>query len=123
VQPIYACTMPCCRFDQLRDLIPHKDKLDKAAFLQKTIDYICQLQVLDVPRGGLHACVSRCSHQSRRKARLEACGAWLQGVLQQLLDMGVVSTLTEDLQWNIRMLLPRQVCAWRHHPRHARPLA
>ena len=39
-------------------------------------------------------------------------GALLQGVLQQLLDMGVVSTLTEDLQWNIRMLLPRQVCAW-----------
>ena len=40
------------------------------------------------------------------------CDALLQGVLQQLLDMGVVSTLTEDLQWNIRMLLPRQVCAW-----------
>ena len=39
------------------------------------------------------------------------CGVWVQGVLQQLLDMGVVSTLTEDLQWNIRMLLPRQVWA------------
>lgn len=38
-----------CRFDQLRDLIPHKDKLDKAAFLQKTIDYICQLQVTGGP--------------------------------------------------------------------------
>lgn len=43
----------CCRFDQLRDLIPHKDKLDKAAFLQKTIDYICQLQVQ--PRSSSHS--------------------------------------------------------------------
>lgn len=33
----------------------------------------------------------------------------LQGVLQQLLDIGVVSNLSEDLQWTIRMLLPRQV--------------
>lgn len=29
-------------------------------------------------------------------------------MLQQLLDMGVISTLPEELQWNIRMLLPRQ---------------
>ena len=42
---IRTCPLPPCSFDQLRDLIPHKDKLDKAAFLQKTIDYICQLQV------------------------------------------------------------------------------
>ena len=31
----------------------------------------------------------------------------LQGVLQQLLDMGVVGGLPEDLQWTIRMLLPK----------------
>ena len=30
-----------------------------------------------------------------------------QGVLQQLLDMGVVGGLPEDLQWTIRMLLPK----------------
>ena len=47
-------------------------------------------------------------------------GATLQGVLQQLLDMGVVSTLSEDLQWNIRMLLPRQVWTTWSHPCCAR---
>ena len=30
-----------------------------------------------------------------------------QGVLQQLLDMGIVGGLPEDLQWTIRMLLPK----------------
>ncbi len=34
------------RFEALRELIPHKDKLDKAAFLQKTIDYIGHMQAL-----------------------------------------------------------------------------
>jgi hypothetical protein len=33
------------RFDQLRELIPHRDKLDKASFLLQTVDYIRQLQV------------------------------------------------------------------------------
>ena len=52
-----VCFTLRCRFDQLRDLIPHKDKLDKAAFLQKTIDYICQLQVLhDLLVFGLPGC-------------------------------------------------------------------
>lgn len=31
----------------------------------------------------------------------------MQGVLKQLLELGVVSTLSEDLQWTIRMLVPR----------------
>ena len=38
-------TWLCRRFDQLRELIPHRDKLDKASFLLQTVDYIRQLQV------------------------------------------------------------------------------
>jgi len=38
-----SAAMP--RFDQLRELIPHRDKLDKASFLLQTVDYIRQLQV------------------------------------------------------------------------------
>lgn len=34
------------RFDALRELIPHRDKLDKASFLFQTVEYIGQLQVL-----------------------------------------------------------------------------
>lgn len=34
------------RFNALRELIPHKDKMDKATFLQQAVDYIRQLQVL-----------------------------------------------------------------------------
>lgn len=60
-------------FNLLRELIPNKEKLDKAAFLMSTMDYIRQLQA----------------------------------VLQQLLEMGVVGSLPEDLQWTIRMLLPK----------------
>ena len=33
------------RFNALRELIPHKDKMDKATFLQQAVDYIRQLQV------------------------------------------------------------------------------
>ena len=33
-------------FNHLRELIPNKEKLDKAAFLMSTMDYIKQLQVL-----------------------------------------------------------------------------
>ena len=40
----------------------------------------------------------------RATADLSICA---QGVLQQLLDMGVVGGLPEDLQWTIRMLLPK----------------
>lgn len=36
----------CCRFNALRELIPHKDKMDKATFLQQAVDYIRQLQVM-----------------------------------------------------------------------------
>ena len=37
---------PCdFRFNLLRELIPNKEKLDKAAFLMSTMDYIRQLQV------------------------------------------------------------------------------
>ena len=34
------------RFNALRDLIPHKDKMDKATFLQQTVEYIKQLQAV-----------------------------------------------------------------------------
>jgi hypothetical protein len=34
-----------CRFLALRELIPHKDKMDKATFLQQAVEYIRQLQV------------------------------------------------------------------------------
>lgn len=34
-----------CRFNLLRELIPNKEKLDKAAFLTSTMEYIKQLQV------------------------------------------------------------------------------
>ena len=34
-----------CRFNLLRELIPNKEKLDKAAFLTSTMEYIQQLQV------------------------------------------------------------------------------
>lgn len=34
------------RFNALRELIPHKDKMDKATFLQQAVDYIRQLQVI-----------------------------------------------------------------------------
>ena len=37
------------RFDALRELIPHRDKLDKASFLFQTVEYIGQLQVLLPP--------------------------------------------------------------------------
>ncbi|KAK9847003.1 hypothetical protein WJX84_009865 [Apatococcus fuscideae] len=33
-------------FNALRDLIPHKDKMDKATFLQQTVEYIKQLQAV-----------------------------------------------------------------------------
>jgi len=36
---------PLRRFNHLRELIPNKEKLDKAAFLMSTMDYIKQLQV------------------------------------------------------------------------------
>lgn len=40
--------MPCVlyRFNALRDLIPHKDKMDKATFLQQTVEYIKQLRAV-----------------------------------------------------------------------------
>lgn len=40
--PVSTCR---CSFEALRQMIPHKEKLDKAAFLHKTIDYIGQIQV------------------------------------------------------------------------------
>ena len=40
-----ACAFYFCRFNALRELIPHKDKMDKATFLQQAVDYIRQLQV------------------------------------------------------------------------------
>ncbi len=46
------------RFEALRDLIPHKDKLDKAAFLRKTIDYIRQLQARPPAHISLCACTA-----------------------------------------------------------------
>ena len=46
------------RFNHLRELIPNKEKLDKAAFLMSTMDYIKQLQV-GVPRG-----TAVCDHES-----------------------------------------------------------
>ncbi|KAL0051858.1 hypothetical protein WJX82_003338 [Trebouxia sp. C0006] len=61
-------------FLALRELIPHKDKMDKATFLQQAVEYIRQLQA----------------------------------VMHQLLSMGAVNGLPEDLQWAIRMLLPRK---------------
>ncbi|KAL3140580.1 hypothetical protein ABBQ32_005155 [Trebouxia sp. C0010 RCD-2024] len=61
-------------FNALRELIPHKDKMDKATFLQQAVDYIRQLQA----------------------------------VMHQLLSLGAVNSLPEDLQWAIRMLLPRR---------------
>lgn len=60
-------------FVALRELIPHKDKMDKATFLQQAVEYIRQLQA----------------------------------VMQQLLSMGAINGLPEDIQWAIRMLLPR----------------
>ena len=69
----------CCRFDQLRDLIPHKDKLDKAAFLQKTIDYICQLQVA---AGQCHAaclCPALLTPSSAQGLAGEVCGCFAAG--------------------------------------------
>jgi Helix-loop-helix DNA-binding domain len=60
-----VCSLVMCggRFAALRELIPHKDKLDKAAFLQKTVDYIMQLQVQRLPSWLLScgACGSGCS--------------------------------------------------------------
>ena len=39
---------PCVsRFLALRELIPHKDKMDKATFLQQAVEYIRQLQVCE----------------------------------------------------------------------------
>lgn len=61
-------------FLALRELIPHKDKMDKATFLQQAVEYIRQLQA----------------------------------VMHQLLSMGAVNGLPEDIQWAIRMLLPRK---------------
>ncbi len=40
------CFDACGRFNHLRELIPNKEKLDKAAFLMSTMDYIKQLQVI-----------------------------------------------------------------------------
>jgi hypothetical protein len=33
---------------------------------------------------------------------------WRQAVMQQLLAMGAVSKLPEEVQWNVRVLLPRK---------------
>ena len=50
-----------CRFAALKELVPHNGKLDKAAFLYQTVEYLKQLQVrlLWGPAcgccGGLHA--------------------------------------------------------------------
>ena len=46
LHPGYAIiTAFFCRFLALRELIPHKDKMDKATFLQQAVEYIRQLQV------------------------------------------------------------------------------
>ncbi len=44
----HCCSLGCldfCSFLALRELIPHKDKMDKATFLQQAVEYIRQLQV------------------------------------------------------------------------------
>ena len=35
----------CCRFTALQDLIPQKEKVDKATILTQVVDYIRQVQV------------------------------------------------------------------------------
>ncbi|EIE21885.1 hypothetical protein COCSUDRAFT_56332 [Coccomyxa subellipsoidea C-169] len=61
-------------FAALKALMPGQEKMDKATFLNSTVEYIKQLQ----------------------------------GVMQQLVTLGVVSKLPEEAQWNIRVLLPRK---------------
>ena len=43
--PLKRKFFDCRSFNHLRELIPNKEKLDKAAFLMSTMDYIKQLQV------------------------------------------------------------------------------
>lgn len=54
----------CYRFNALRELIPHKDKMDKATFLQQAVDYIRQLQVMlsDCLLACYDACVKLMNH-------------------------------------------------------------
>lgn len=44
-------------------------------------------------------------------ARSQASVGCAQGVLQQLMESGTVSKLPEDLQWSIRLLVPRRAVA------------
>lgn len=122
----------CSRFGALRELIPHKDKMDKATFLQQAVEYIRQLQVgLQLQ---LHCARYRlpvfnlfytpapfvvppvCASQlwaSGVAVLQNVCNLLqsvlrVQAVMHQLISLGAVKTLPDELQWSIRMLLPRQ---------------
>lgn len=61
-------------FQALQDLLPGREKVEKAMLLGQAADYICQLQA----------------------------------VLQMLMSSGSMSKLPDNLQWQIRTLLPRK---------------
>ena len=63
------------RFNHLRELIPNKEKLDKAAFLMSTMDYIKQLQVTC-------QCVPALQYSSPLSATHSFCLLW-QGLNMQ----------------------------------------
>ncbi len=51
-----AAQLCCCRFAALKALMPGQEKMDKATFLNSTVEYIKQLQVCRRPPTR-HACI------------------------------------------------------------------
>ena len=105
-QPVKRADWRCVvRYAALRELIPSKEKSDKATFLQQVVEYVRALQVRRVL-----ACIWRLRSQLGACSRSQDAGC-AQGVLQQLMESGTVSKLPEDLQWSIRLLVPRRAAA------------
>ena len=98
--------------------MPTAEKMDKASFLIAAVDYIrklqvgqlylCNTQVLPTPHSltRLQGFATAESDYARRAPMLMTV-ATLQDQMQQLLASGAISKLPEEVQWNVRVLLPR----------------
>lgn len=105
--------------------------MDKATFLQQAVEYIRQLQVgytacacftllsmllsQSLPHQGslsVSPLPFKANCSSTRLCCSKRCSSilhiGLQAVMHQLISLGAVRNLPDELQWSIRMLLPRQ---------------
>lgn len=72
--------------------------MDKATFLQEVVEYVTQLQVMAMTAQGFAATRLIASENSLSQ----------QAAVQQAVTLGSLSTLPEESQWQVRLLLPRQ---------------